>query len=169
MLTNLHYPGQFLLEINTADVFNFQTGGYKVKWFISDIEYLRRRNTRNKHCMTQWKTFDDMVWKKHIRRNGCRAPYDRPYGSFKKCAKKEDIERSIFNFAAVGSKYYPKACQRISKIDFNSYPRIVSGGYLTVHVLYPTDFKIITQSKEIDGHALIGNIGGYIGLFLGNQ
>ena len=27
--------------------------------------------------------------------------------------------------------------------------------------------KLITQQQAIDGHALIGNIGGYIGLFLG--
>ena len=34
---------------------------------------------------------------------------------------------------------------------------------------FPKEIKIIAQSKEIDGHALIGNIGGYIGLFLGNS
>ena len=28
--------------------------------------------------------------------------------------------------------------------------------------------KIIEQSKEVDIHSLIGNIGGYVGLFLGN-
>ena len=27
--------------------------------------------------------------------------------------------------------------------------------------------RIITQSKEVDIHSLIGNIGGYLGLFLG--
>ena len=29
--------------------------------------------------------------------------------------------------------------------------------------------KIIQQSKEVDIHSLIGNIGGYVGLFLGND
>jgi hypothetical protein len=169
MKSNLHYPGQFLLEFGNPRTMYPPTKDkdFYIQWFISGIEYLRRRNTRNKHCMTQWKTFDDMVWKKHIRRNECRAPYDRPYDSFKKCAKKEDIEKSIFNFQVVGSKYYPKACQRISKVVVDSY----SGKPLRGNVLvsYPTEVKIITQSKEIDGHSLIGNIGGYIGLFLGNH
>ena len=34
---------------------------------------------------------------------------------------------------------------------------------------YPEEIKIITQSKEVDGNSLIGNIGGYIGLFLGRH
>ena len=33
---------------------------------------------------------------------------------------------------------------------------------------YPDEFKVIMQSKEVDIHSLIGNIGGYLGLFLGN-
>ena len=32
---------------------------------------------------------------------------------------------------------------------------------------YPPMTKIITQSQTVDAHSLIGNIGGYIGLFLG--
>ena len=34
-------------------------------------------------------------------------------------------------------------------------------------IFYPVKGKVITQLKEVDAHSLIGNIGGYIGLFLG--
>ena len=34
-------------------------------------------------------------------------------------------------------------------------------------VFYPREVRIITQSKEVDIHSLIGNVGGYLGLFLG--
>ena len=34
---------------------------------------------------------------------------------------------------------------------------------------YPQYVRIISQSKDVDIHALIGNIGGYVGLFLGNM
>ena len=101
--------------------------------------------------------------------NGCRAPYDIPYDSFQKCTNKEDIQRSTFNYFMDGSKYYAKACRRISKIDVYSEISQRNDGYFVVTLVYPRDVKLITQSKEIDGHALIGNIGGYIGLFLGNQ
>ena len=32
---------------------------------------------------------------------------------------------------------------------------------------YPDKMKIISQARSVDFHTLIGNIGGYIGLFLG--
>ena len=32
---------------------------------------------------------------------------------------------------------------------------------------YPQYVRIISQSKDVDIHALVGNIGGYVGLFLG--
>ena len=34
-------------------------------------------------------------------------------------------------------------------------------------ITYPRYARIIVQSKDVDIHALIGNIGGYVGLFLG--
>ena len=39
--------------------------------------------------------------------------------------------------------------------------------YFDVKVIYPEYVKVIEQSKDVDIHALIGNIGGYVGLFLG--
>ena len=35
--------------------------------------------------------------------------------------------------------------------------------------VYPPSTKVIHQVRSIDLHALIGNIGGYIGLFLGKN
>ena len=41
-------------------------------------------------------------------------------------------------------------------------------GLIQIFIGFPHEVKIITQSRAIDFDALIGNIGGYIGLFLGN-
>ena len=38
---------------------------------------------------------------------------------------------------------------------------------LNISVSYPNLMKVISQEQDVDVHALIGNIGGYIGLFLG--
>ena len=37
-----------------------------------------------------------------------------------------------------------------------------------IRMEYPDEIKTISQVKEVDIHSLIGNIGGYLGLFLGN-
>ena len=36
-----------------------------------------------------------------------------------------------------------------------------------IQVYFPAKGKTITQLQDVDVHTLIGNIGGYIGLFLG--
>ena len=38
-----------------------------------------------------------------------------------------------------------------------------------MYVSYPDKMTIISQTQAVDFHSLIGNIGGYIGLFLGKQ
>ena len=54
----------------------------------------------------------------------------------------------------------------------------IDGDMLTFHpyianeiwrfsISYPEHLRIIIQSKEVDIHSLIGNIGGYLGLFTG--
>ena len=45
--------------------------------------------------------------------------------------------------------------------------QVQSGEKWAILVSYPKEFRIVTQSKEVDIHTLIGNIGGYLGLFMG--
>ena len=67
------------------------------------------------------------------------------------------------------------SCQRISKMSIrslNQYKEEANWKGLvkkpwTFIMTYPEYIRIITQSKDVDIHALIGNIGGYVGLFLG--
>ena len=164
---NIHYPEQFLMETNAAWNYVLQHTGGGLKGFLNSIEILRRRNSRSKRCTQDWKFYDNLVLEKHIRSTGCRAPYQSPYKEFPICSTMEDIKNSIYEYHEVRSKYYPKACQRISKIDLHVEASTAKGKYEFV-IDYPDDLKLITQNKEVDAHALIGNMGAYIGLFLGN-
>ena len=70
-------------------------------------------------------------------------------------------------------KYFniPKSCERIAKMMLiKRYKKKDSGNSTTWNFMihYPDEFKVIMQSKEVDIHSLIGNIGGYLGLFLGD-
>ena len=85
---------------------------------------------------------------------------------FPKCKHRKEMEDAAYDLYDVRTRYYPKACQRISRIDFD-YSPVSMKGKLQFLIVYPEDVKVITQSKELDEHALVGNIGGYIGLFLG--
>ena len=165
---NFFYPGQFLLEFTNP---HYEDIGLTRQWSteltITSIEYLRRRNSRHHKCMTEWKHFDDIVRSEHLQRIGCKAPYGRSHEPMKKCASPDDIKRSTIYHSNIWKKYFPKACNRISKISVENTQFRSSMRIFQIDIKYPDDVKTITQSQEVDGHTLIGNIGGYIGLFLG--
>ena len=167
---NLHYPGKYLDEVKVAKngwIAPKQNGFHVI---IYDMELLRRRNSHNRKCLDDRGRYDEMVLERHVEKAGCRAPYQRPHKEYPICKSQKMIRNAIYKYM-VASKIYPKPCERISKIDYNyQYRHYESFGNKTwiYYLSFPNGIKIISQSKEIDGHALMGNIGGYIGLFLGN-
>ena len=138
-------------------------------FFPKDIEIIKSRNSRNRKCTPYdpSKPFDDIVREKHIKSNKCRPPYLTPLQGFPKCSTAESLNTSRYDYYTVRNKY-PISCQRLSRISVEA--KTYGGEDSTFQITYPESsefIRIITQSKEVDIHALIGNIGGYIGLFLG--
>ena len=88
------------------------------------------------------------------------------------CNNQRKMKESRYEFLEARKKYYPKTCQRISKIDYQVHGFIPTkkreNKLFGISVVYPEELKIITQSKAVDVHTLIGNIGGYVGLLLGS-
>ena len=67
------------------------------------------------------------------------------------------------------STYIEPPCQEMPYIDYK-HSMIKTYYNATEYLLwfyYPHKTKFIAQSQDVDAHSLIGNIGGYIGLFLG--
>ena len=90
--------------------------------------------------------------------------------SFPLCNTTTKMKNSQFNYEEPEEMDIKAPCQRISKI--RATRRAGKKNYLKherwfFSIFYPKEFKIITQSKEVDIHSLIGNIGRYIGLFMG--
>ena len=142
---------------------------------ITSMEVLKRRNKRNAPCLLDWMHFDDVVLKKHLEGVGCRAPYlnsDTP-----QCTSKEKMSESLYEMTKVRRKYVPAPCQEMSNIESTFEPleflnenqlnNTTPTNILNLKIVYPNRIKRVTQSQSIDIQALIGNIGGYLGLFLG--
>ena len=171
MQHNLHYPGAYLVEVNSARKAPMTPKVNSFHITIDGMEVLRRRNSHNRKCSDGPGNYDDMVLEHHIEKVGCRAPYQRPHKGYDVCNSQEKIEQSIYRYE-IASKIYPPPCERIAKIDYKDQAGQVSSVNNETWMFYlsfPKGIKVITQSKEIDGHALLGNIGGYIGLFLGKN
>ena len=139
------------------------------------MEFMKRRRNRHQDCMENGKYFDSCVLNRHVKACGCAPPYLQPTencprieNSFVPCDSKEKLSESKYDFFKVRTNYYPKACHRISRLDYETAEHEDKGTKRwQLLFYYAEEVKIITQSQEVDVHSLIGNIGGYIGLFLG--
>ena len=175
---NVHYPEQFLLEAHGGNGLLSSMLRHSIKQgtrlSITDMEIIKRRRNRNHDCTQNWKQFDSLVLDRHVKLIGCRPPYIQSVKSkgnenvTPPCKTEKKLKESKFDFYKARTDYYPKACHRVSRVNYFVKPYLVQLNW-RVKILYPEEVKMITQSKEVDIHALIGNIGGYVGLFLGKS
>ena len=166
ILLAMHYPDQFLLQPDEM----FTLGpSYHSYAMINEIEFLQSRKTWKRKCEVNWKVFDTLVQRKHMEIKGCKAPYHKSLDSIPGCKNELELKKYKYHLKRVRYNYYPKACNRLSKLAYRpSYlGKQTELGRWQFQVRYPESVKIIQQSKEINIHSLIGNVGGYIGLFLG--
>ena len=144
---------------NTQIIPSFQT---------TTLEVLKRRNKPKRPCLTNWMHFDDFLLNENIEKIGCRAPYQEHFKEFPICDTKTKMKESILDPAKL-TNY--TLCQSISNVvyQFNEFNATTfnSTSSLSVFIRFPHSIKIITQSRLVDIQALIGYVGGYIGLFLG--
>ena len=171
----VHYPGQLFL-INHDDIemhyhsFNSNETGLTIEVNVSEYEILKRRNSRKKKCLDVTKEYDKMVVDELLLRRGCHPPYVKQHGAYPMCDTREKVKNSVVHTGTPSELRILKPCQRISRIKARTkFLEQESKSYLTVGIKYPGEVKIITQSKDVDIHSLIGNIGGYLGLFLGKN
>ena len=143
---------------------------------IEDVEILRSQDSRNKRCTAYDDkfSFDDMVKEKHILTTGCILPYFSTVKNFPKCDTRKKIKQYSYSCHEVRTKYYPTSCQHLSKISCTTHEREtvddldLDEDEWAIGASYRQNFRAITLAKEVDIHSLIGNVGGYVGLFLGN-
>ena len=169
--TIIHYPNQFrLVSINykNLDMDANRTVNSDVYYTVDSIEILKRRNKFREPCKSQ-ENFDKIMIEKQIAKVGCRPPYLTGFDDYPICNTQDEMKMSKIDFSIIKNKKYVRPCLGMSKVDFQYSPAKswLAKTWFGVGIVYPEQMKIISQSQAVDFHSLIGNIGGYIGLFLG--
>ena len=170
----LSYPNQMLrIDQDGETIWNNLNDTTKIATInIKQVELLRRRDKTTDRCFSHWNDFDDYVIREKIEKVGCRAPYVKEYKNFSICVSRKKIKESTSWWHEFGSKYFP-SCHGISSIisyvhEMSSFILEHDHAALGIYITYPDKIKLITQARKVDGQSLIGYIGGYVGLFLGN-
>ena len=131
--------------------------------YINSIEVLRRRNKSGSQCIPNYR-YDDVIIRQEIEKVGCKPPYYHSNEDFPICKKPEELEYFVQTKNKLAENHIPP-CHGMSHVFYKHHKEIKDSHQVIIE--YPKHVKEISQEQKIDQHALIGNIGGYIGLFLG--
>ena len=165
-----HGPHQSLLT-NNIKVVSFDANdiyGGDITFKMSKIELVKTRNKPKSPFVMQWRDWDEFVSLRHIKDIGCIPPYYESHQNVPICSTMKEMKRWYNILATIRNEREYMHCQQMPGIDFEIYKgHNRTHGTFTISIGYPELVKIITQSRAVDVNALIGNLGGYIGLFLG--
>ena len=168
-----NFPGQMIKGItNRERIWKSlsKEDGKLIYIKANSMEVLKRRHKNKEPCLLHWARFDEMVLKKHESNLSCSPPYQK--SRMPLCTTMREIADSMYETVKMRRTYGKEPCEEMINLAYEVMginPRAVYPENLKVIYSYPTSAKVIHQVRSIDLHALIGNIGGYIGLFLGKN
>ena len=156
-----------------------------MKFEIQNMVVMKRRNKLNEECQKFWTQNDHWMITDMISKAGCGMPHWKMNTTCPNCVG-ENLK--TMNNLLKNLENYPYPCQSIEKVLYlyqetagldNKDDTIVASrergepNYDLQEIIQvmlsfqgPT-YMEITQIRAFDGQSLIGNAGGYVGLFLG--
>ena len=181
----MHYPKQ-LIRSSPMDI---ELPGYpgiisgtltkKIFW-IENLEVMRRRNTFKTPCNQELISDDDLILEKKLEDAGCRPPHWSVEANYPICNNKNAMNKTNVQPSDFGNpdflKSFVEPCDQLQNVMFTT---VIQGGPteknqgrndLTSHInlmFKGSNYKEILHIRDFDIESLVGNMGGYVGLFLG--
>ena len=169
------YPGQ--ISAATAMKYTWKPANYTsftMEFNIQNVVVLKQRKKFVKSCNSHWKKHDDTILQIAIEKIGCKPIFFAMESSMPAC-------RNSSNFIATLNKLKNniQPCKKMEKVlySYNEYHSEFNGknfgveeslDIFAIDVLFQgTTFTQIEQTRAYDFQSLVGNAGGYVGLFLG--
>jgi hypothetical protein len=169
-----HYPNQILNSIGTVTrewKKKNKKDNYWMSFYVTAMNAIQYRfKSRNNNCFQNWKEYDISILEKHIKSVGCRTPDTNTKHDWPICESKEKMKKARYHLRTGDIQ----PCREIESINYQKgdsdgpfiYRGVKNWVSIIVENLNPK-FKLTIQKKEVDFQTLVGNIGGYIGIFLG--
>ena len=190
----LSYPGQQLTPPSVKSNWGNRElrKPYTMNFEVQNMVVMKRRNKPKESCEADWRKNDNVLIKKTLEDVKCSLPHWNMNSTLPPC-KEHQLRRLQTKFHQIHHNIPP--CQAIEKI-FYSYDEKaqlddiasklkylgenwvnLSGGkeselqrrsmFQVMLTFQGSTYTEITQIKAYDVQTLIGNAGGYVGLFLG--
>ena len=178
----MHYPGQLFRGVILAVEYERDQGVIQgnlasKNFWIDSVEIVRSRNTLSSPCVVN--SIDDVnhITKSLTKNVKCKPPnwkdVEYPVCKEKNSMKKLNINEGFFNDPEFLANF-TGPCNQMKTVTFTvqDIPRPENDLYKKDHakiylIFKSTAYKEILHVRAFDIESLVGNTGGYIGLFLG--
>ena len=180
----LSYPNQLMRSYPIFSIKQLENRKYSstVKVMLHATEVILRRNKYNDICEENWVDDDNQIIQKLVEKVGCHHEFWKADASVPICqSQKEFMGLKLPRLMTIGTSFlddYPKPCREIQNIISTAEETTLSESeandwdfpvpFISFEFHFKTGtFKVIQSVRAFDGESLIGNLGGYLGLFLG--
>ena len=174
--TFIHLPNQFLISSDSLKYTwpkRYEDKVITMDFTVTQVEVVKRRNKRTRSCVSDSNPFDDMMINGNVEKNGCRAPYQKSPENLHLCASKEEMAGASLDPLLMSEEVRPCTSVRSIMYSYDEQDNDDTNSdwpeYLQIGLGLPIVFKEIIQKREVDIQTVIGNAGGYVGLFVGNS
>ena len=176
--TVVHQPDEFLLEPNTYRNClekRKSNRSYSFRIFINNADFFKRRNKRSRACMDDELKYDATVFKEHVENFGCKPPYLNIHGNYSVCSTQHELKKTNFDFKfhqllQTSNVTLPCTSLQTTNIWYEQKDDELierKKGLMKMEIYYPAIYKEIQEVRSVDLQTVVGNAGGYIGLFCG--
>ena len=174
----IHYPNQLLTSTFSNYIWEKHDGqeDYTMKFVLQNLIVLNRRNKRNSPCIEDWKNHDQIIRRKIMEEAVCQPPHWDRITDLPRCSSQKQMKH--FHEMNISARLPP--CRQIKKVvhGFEELKYVDDNPLEWARASNDTIFKIMIEFKDLsfmeirnvrsfDIESLIGNAGGYIGLFTG--
>ena len=183
----LSYPGQQLTSSTVESNWGRDESKkeYTMKFEVQNIVVMKKRNKLQESCEEDWKNNDNVSISKILQEVKCTLPHWNINTSYTLCQGKQ-LKKIGSKFQELRNNVPP--CQTIEKILYTytekdgleNFDETIAEAKKQLGIKYDitqvfqvtlnfqgSTYMEITQIRAYDGQSLIGNAGGYVGLFLG--
>ena len=173
---HMHYPNQYIrsssLQLEWGKKIGIINGNDKTFW-IDMVEVIRRRNTIQNPCDVNSDKNDDTILLNAIKNAGCKPPHfsidlDYPICSNETGMSKTHIEKFDVPNLTFLKRLVPP-CDQVQAISYTPQGvKCENKSSPELMFLYNSgSYREIRHVRAFDIESLVGNLGGYIGMFLG--
>ena len=126
-------------------------------------------------CAKEVDNYDKTATTDHIKSVGCRAPFQEVDSNVPICSTMKDMMLAQYSISLENFDSHPylRPCNSMQNIKFSyedNGKREWAAGVIRFWPMKPTHyFKEIEQTKAIPFLDLVGNVGGFIGIFIGHS